>query len=97
MAKAVGSNPTKLQQNFKMVYGTTVNGYTKNARLERAAELLNLTDKSISEIVKEVGLINRGYFSKLKSLVYEGLNQIVIRVFRQLIVLDITFNRSLRR
>lgn len=65
LAKAVHSNPTKLQQNFKMVYGTTVNGYTKNARLEKAAALLLLTDKNITEIVKEVGLINRGYFSKL--------------------------------
>lgn len=65
LAKAVSSNPTKLQQNFKMVYGTTVNGYTKNARLERGTEFLLLTDKRIAEIVNEVGLINRGYFSKL--------------------------------
>lgn len=71
LAKFVGTNPTKLQQGFKMVYGTTVNGYMKNTRLERAAELLIYTDKNVSEIVNEVGLVNRGYFSKLFKERYE--------------------------
>ena len=71
LAKYVKSNPTKLQQGFKMVYGMTVNGYMKNARLEKAAELLIYTDKKVSEIVTEVGLINRGYFSKLFRERYE--------------------------
>lgn len=71
LAKYVGTNPTKLQQSFKMIYGTTVNGYMKNARLEKAAELLIYTDRKVSEIVNEVGLINRGYFSKLFRERYE--------------------------
>lgn len=71
LAKYVGTNPTKLQQSFKIVYGTTVNGYMKKARIEKAAELLIYTDKKISEIVNEVGLVNRGYFSKLFREQYE--------------------------
>ena len=71
LAKHVGTNSTKLQQGFKMVYGTTVNGYMKNARLSRAADLLIYTDKSVSEIVNELGLVNRGYFSKLFRERYE--------------------------
>lgn len=72
LAKYVGTNPTRLQQGFKLVYGTTVNGYMKNARLEKAAEMLIYSDKKVSEIVLEVGLINRGYFSKLFKERYES-------------------------
>ncbi len=65
LAKSIGTNTTKIQQCFKLVYGTTVNGYMKNARLEKAAELLLVSDQNISDIVKQVGLMNRSYFSKL--------------------------------
>lgn len=65
LAKEINSTPTKLQQSFKMVYGTTVNRHTKKMRLTKAAELLLTSNKNVTEIVKEVGLVNRGYFSRL--------------------------------
>ena len=65
LAKSIGTNSTKIQQCFKLVYGTTINGFMKNARLEKAAEMLIVSDQNVSEIVKEVGLMNRSYFSKL--------------------------------
>lgn len=65
LAKILSCTPAKLQQSFKMIYGTTVNGHTLNVRLIKAAEMLVTSNKTVSEIVGEVGLVNRGYFSKL--------------------------------
>ncbi len=65
LARSIGTNPTKLQKNFRMVYGRSINGFIKKLRLEKASELLISSDKSITDIVRAVGIINRGYFSKM--------------------------------
>lgn len=65
LAHTIGTNSARLQQCFKLLYGTTVNGYIKNARILKAAELLTYSKLSVTDVISEVGLINRGYFSKL--------------------------------
>lgn len=65
LAKTLGTNSARLQHCFKLLYGNTVNGYIKNARILKAAELLTYSELSVSEVISEVGLINRGYFSKI--------------------------------
>ncbi len=79
LASSIGTNSAKLQHCFKTVYGTTVNGYIKKARIEKAAELLTYSDLTVTEIISEVGLINRGYFSKIFKAQY-GLTP---KLFRQ--------------
>ncbi|NEN24993.1 helix-turn-helix transcriptional regulator [Cryomorpha ignava] len=65
LAKTIGTNSARLQHCFKLLYGNTVNGYIKNARIVKAAELLTYSELSVTEVISEVGLINRGYFSKI--------------------------------
>ena len=79
LARNVGTNSAKLQRCFKTVYGSTVNGYIKKARIEKAAELLTDSNLSVTEIISEVGLVNRGYFSKIFKVQY-GLTP---KAFRQ--------------
>ena len=65
LAKEIGTNSARLQHCFKLLYGTTVNGYIKNARILKAAELLIYSNLTVADVISEVGLINRGYFSRL--------------------------------
>ncbi len=64
LAQEVGTNSNKLQTGFKILYGTTINGFIKEERLTKANFLLANTDLSITEVVREIGLVNRGYFAK---------------------------------
>ncbi len=65
ISREVGLNPAKLQQGFKLLKGSTVKNYIKNARLEAARRLLVSSEMNISEIVYRLGLSNRGYFSRI--------------------------------
>lgn len=65
LAKEAGTNVNKLQEGFKYVYNLTVNKYMQHVKLEAAKEMLNLSEKNISEIVTAIGLNNRSYFSKI--------------------------------
>lgn len=65
LANEVGLNALKLQSGFKYLYGSTVNEYVMNKRLELARNLLEHSDNNISEIVDLVGLHSRSYFSKI--------------------------------
>ena len=65
LAKEAGTNVNKLQEGFKYVYDLTVNKYMQHLKLEAAKEMLNLSEKNISEIVTAIGLNNRSYFSKI--------------------------------
>ena len=53
-----------LSMIFKKETGENLNQYIKNIRLEKSAELLKSTDKSISEIGCDVGFKNMSYFCK---------------------------------
>lgn len=65
LAKEVGTNVNKLQEGFKHMYQNTVNKYMQQVKLEAAKEMLNSSDYNISEIVQQIGLTNRSYFSKV--------------------------------
>ncbi|PTX44699.1 AraC family transcriptional regulator [Christiangramia gaetbulicola] len=65
LAKEAGTNVNKLQEGFKYIYNLTVNKYMQHVKLEAAKEMLNLSEKNISEIVTAIGLNNRSYFSKI--------------------------------
>ena len=64
LAEEVGLNVNKLQQGFKHMYQTTVNGYLQEKRMELARNLLDNTDYNMSEIAEKVGLSSKSYFSK---------------------------------
>lgn len=65
LSHLTGLNPNKLQFGFKVLCGFTVHNYLKYTRLRVAEEMILNSDLTISEIVYKIGLINRGYFSKL--------------------------------
>lgn len=65
LAKEVGTNVNKLQENFKAMYGLTVNKFMQQEKLEAAKEMLTSSDYNISQIVNQIGLNNRSYFSKI--------------------------------
>lgn len=71
LAQEVGINPNKLQQGFKHLHGTTVNGYIQHRRMIYAKTLLNNTDFNISEIVEKLGLSSKSYFSKIFKETYQ--------------------------
>ncbi len=62
--KRSGVHPTKLQAGFKQLFRVTVNTFTLMARMERARELIETTDLTISEIIYGLGISSRSYFSK---------------------------------
>lgn len=60
-----GLSPKKLQIGFRALFEMTVNSYISKVRLEKARELIETTEMSISEIVYSCGLSSRSYFSKV--------------------------------
>lgn len=65
LAHRVGINVNKLQDGFKILYHTTVNGHVQETRMKKATSLLHYSDYSISEIVEKLGLNSKSYFSKI--------------------------------
>lgn len=55
LAHLVGVNETYLKINFKAEFGSTVYGFVKGLRIQRAKELLLEGKLNISEIAWEVG------------------------------------------
>ncbi|QCX34871.1 response regulator [Caloramator sp. E03] len=72
VASFVHLNPQYFSRYFKANVGMTFIEYLSKLRIKKAKELLELTDKSISEISFEVGYIDPGYFSKVFSK-FEGV------------------------
>tara|TARA_R110002074_G_scaffold7401_1_gene31797 strand:+ start:26281 stop:27276 length:996 start_codon:yes stop_codon:yes gene_type:complete len=65
LSKEYGLSPTKLQEGFKVLEGTTVTNFIRNERLVLAEELIQTSDLNISEIVYSIGFTSRSYFSKI--------------------------------
>ncbi len=55
LARHVGTNEAKLMNSFKQLFGQTVFDYAQRLRMEKAKELLEETDISITEIAFQVG------------------------------------------
>ena len=60
-----GLSPSKLQEGFKLMHGTTVTDYIREVRVIKAEELIKNTDLNISEVVYSIGFTSRSYFSKI--------------------------------
>lgn len=65
IAANIGMSIPNVQAGFKAVFHKTVNAYVREQRLTKAKKLLIETDLSVSEIVYEIGLNNKSYFSKI--------------------------------
>ena len=64
LAKMVGINQQTLKTGFRQLYGSTINTYLNDRRLEQAGMLINGGDLSIGEVANAVGYSNGGYFSR---------------------------------
>jgi len=65
LAQIAGVNTNKLQAGFQVIYGKTVNEYIRDVRLTKSLNMLSGGNKNVSEVVYELGLSSRSYFSKI--------------------------------
>lgn len=65
MSRENGISSKKLQKGFCFLFGESVAVFIKNLKLERARELIQTTDLNISEVVHEIGIHSKSYFSKI--------------------------------
>ena len=64
LAAVAGLNTTKLKQNFKQVFGTTIFKYITQLRMEKAKRLVLEKNYSITQASYEVGYKNPQHFTK---------------------------------
>ncbi|NQX68315.1 helix-turn-helix transcriptional regulator [Paenibacillus alba] len=65
LSRMIGLNDCKLKKGFKELYGTTVFGYLRDKRLEKAYHLLQQGMLNVTETSCEVGYSNCSYFSEV--------------------------------
>ncbi|MEK3724428.1 helix-turn-helix transcriptional regulator [Paenibacillus sp. FSL H8-0034] len=65
LSRMIGLNDFKLKSGFKEMYGTTVFGYLREQRLEKAFLLLEQGKMNVSETSFAVGYSNSSYFSEV--------------------------------
>ncbi len=70
LSKKFHINPTTLKKTFKEEYKMSVAAHMKEHRMEKAAELLNKTSKSIGQISKEVGYESQSKFTTAFKSIY---------------------------
>jgi AraC-like DNA-binding protein len=63
MAWAAGLSKAHFSREFNRTFGESPHHYLLTRRLERAAELLRMTDWSVAEVCLEVGLRSIGSFT----------------------------------
>ena len=63
MAHAAGLSRAHFSREFKEAFGSSPHAYLLTRRLERAAALLRVTDRSVVEICMDVGLASVGSFT----------------------------------
>lgn len=63
IANQVGISPTKLKNNFKLVYGDSMFQYFRKRQLESAKEILSQSNMPIKEVAKMYGYISASKFS----------------------------------
>jgi transcriptional regulator GlxA family with amidase domain len=64
LAMAAGLSVHHFARAFKQTIGVSPHRYLVQQRVERAAQLLGATDRSLSEIAAEVGFADQSHFSK---------------------------------
>ena len=63
LARAAKLSPAHFSREFARAFGQTPHQYLLHRRLERAAELLRNTDRSVAEVCFTVGLTSVGSFT----------------------------------
>ena len=63
LARAARLSPAHFSREFKRAFGETPHQYLLTRRLERAAELLRNTDRSVADVCFAVGLASVGSFT----------------------------------
>jgi AraC-like DNA-binding protein len=63
MARAAGLSRAHFSREFKQAFGVAPHAYLLTRRLERAAALLRVTDRSVAEVCVDVGLQSVGSFT----------------------------------
>jgi AraC-like DNA-binding protein len=63
MARAAGLSRAYFSREFKLAFGVAPHAYLLTRRLERAANLLRVTDRSVTEVCFDVGLQSVGSFT----------------------------------
>jgi len=65
LSRKYALSPSKLQDGFRALRGSTVTNFIKKVRVEAAERLIKNSDMNISEVVYSVGFTSRSYFSKI--------------------------------
>ena len=65
LSKAVGLSGKMLQKEFKQHYGTTINKYVMEKRLEQIVELIENSNMPMSRIAERTGIKSMSYLSKI--------------------------------
>jgi AraC-like DNA-binding protein len=78
LARAAFVSPAHFSRQFRQTFGETPHQYLLTRRLERAAELLRNTDRSVADICLTVGLQSIGSFTTSFRRVY-GLSPTAYR------------------
>ena len=68
LARQIGLNDYKLKVGFREIFGTTVFGYLRQERLERALQLLEEGKMNVTEVSYAVGYSSLSHFSKVFAL-----------------------------
>ena len=63
LARQFGISQTQLKESFRLVYGTSVQGFICELKMKAAADLLIQTDRKIADIAAEFGYANASKFS----------------------------------
>jgi len=63
LARRVGLNDFKLKRGFKEIFGTTVFGYVRKLRMDKARAFLESGDLNVTEAALEAGYSSLGHFA----------------------------------
>ena len=70
LAQAARLSPAHFSREFRRAFGETPHAYLLTRRLERAASMLRMTDRSVADICVAVGLASVGSFTTTFTRVY---------------------------
>jgi AraC-like DNA-binding protein len=63
-ARLTGRSPSSFNRDFKRQFGTTPHQWLIDARLDRAMELIQSTQMTVTEVALEIGYDNVSHFIK---------------------------------